>query len=275
MTLEEFLGNAEDYVDQIRNELHARWESWELDMSQREKHEVVGALMARNVTLATQLTHNPGIWNSHIAPIILRSMVDVMITFSWICLEPQDRAQKFIMHGLGQEKLQVEHLKNLVSSHTDDPDSHPSVEARKAWIDSQKFTFLTEVDAGSWSGESTRSMAQEADCMKEYRNAYQEFSGPTHSRWNHVARHNMTHCENPLHQYHRVPVDPPFQIEPGYLLQAALYVRKTFDRFDELTDIDVEVDSGYDTMVSLIDELHSDQENEDPDAGSSPSEASA
>lgn len=275
MTLEDFLERAEEYVGQIREELHARWDSWELDMSQREKHGVLGALMARNVTLATQMVHNPGIWNPHIAPIILRSMVDVMITFYWICLDPQERSKKFIMHGLGQEKLQVEHLKNLVSSFTEDPESHPSVQARTAWIDSQRFTFLTEVDVGSWSGESTRSMAQEADCMKEYRNAYQEFSGATHSMWNHVARHNMIHCENPLHQYHRVPVDPPSRVEPEYLLQAAFYVRKTFDRFDELTGVEIEVDAGYDIMVALINELHSEQEDESTESGSSQSDASA
>lgn len=48
------------YVDAVRSELSARWKQWRLDLTKPELHEVVGALMARQVTLATQLARSPG-----------------------------------------------------------------------------------------------------------------------------------------------------------------------------------------------------------------------
>src|SRR2546425_493798 len=92
-------------------ELEARWEAWSLNLKQREMHEVVGGLLARQVTLATEITQTPGIWNGHVAPVLLRSMVDTHITFAWVCGDPQERSRRFIRFGLGQAKLEIEHRK--------------------------------------------------------------------------------------------------------------------------------------------------------------------
>ena len=64
------------YVDQVRAELEARWQAWPLDLTKPEVHEVVGALLARQVNMATS-GHVPGRRNHHLAPAILRMMVDV------------------------------------------------------------------------------------------------------------------------------------------------------------------------------------------------------
>ena len=102
---EEFFRAVDEYIHGIRKELHTRWHSWEFDPDQTEVHEVVGALLARQVTLATQLAGSPAIWNGHVAPVLLRTMVDAYITLAWILKKPLDRSRKFILHGLGQEKL--------------------------------------------------------------------------------------------------------------------------------------------------------------------------
>jgi hypothetical protein len=44
----------------------------------------------------------------HIAPLILRSMVDLRITLGWILMEPVPRCEQFVFYGLGQTKLWVE-----------------------------------------------------------------------------------------------------------------------------------------------------------------------
>jgi hypothetical protein len=41
------------------------------------------------------------------APIILRAMVDLYITLSWIFKDPLERSKKYIAYGLGQEKLEI------------------------------------------------------------------------------------------------------------------------------------------------------------------------
>ena len=34
------------------------------------------------------------------------------------------------------------------------------IEVQKAWIDSQRWKFLVEVNVGAWSGKTTREMAE-------------------------------------------------------------------------------------------------------------------
>ena len=119
----------------VEEEFIQRWKNWSLDLSKQEMFEVLGGLMARQVTLATQLAMSPNIWNEHIAPIILRSMVDNFINFAWIFEDPLERARKYILYGLGQEKLQLEHLKSQIISEGENPEDYPQVTAMESWID--------------------------------------------------------------------------------------------------------------------------------------------
>jgi len=47
------------FIEEARLELRQRWEKWTIDLSQNEIHEVVGALLARQVTLARQMAQCP------------------------------------------------------------------------------------------------------------------------------------------------------------------------------------------------------------------------
>jgi Family of unknown function (DUF5677) len=260
----QFFRDLEIYIKAARRELHVRFDSWQFDPNQSEVHEVVGALMARQVSIATQFAMNPGIWNGHIAPVLLRGMVDVYITFAWTLKDPLDRSRKFILHGLGQEKLHLEYLKSHFESDENSAEEHPVVQAITAWIDSQRFTFLTEVNIGSWSGISTREMAQDAGCMDIYRHAYTPFSSAAHSMWNHVAKYNLQLCENPLHRYHQVPIDAVLPIDPDYLYRAAKYLDKTFNAFDESFSLNIDVLSSFSILTNILDKLQ-ESDNEELD----------
>jgi hypothetical protein len=250
-------GIVTEYVDRIHEELAARWYAWKLDLARTEVHEVIGGLMARQVTLASQLAEAPPIWNGHIAPLVLRSMTDVYITFAWIWLSPLERSRQFILYGLGQEKLHLEHLKADVERKSGDPSTDPMVTALERWLNAQRFTFLTEVNVGSWSGTDTRKMAEEADCLDLYRFAYAPFSQATHSMWPHLLKYNLTHCTNPLHRYHRVPAQAEMGVDPDYLYRAAKYVRKTFRLFDKQTGVSVDIAPAFDSLVERLRTLDS------------------
>lgn len=267
MNNKEFFERVDQCVRDVRRELHARWNAWKLDPTRLEVHEAIGALMARQVTLFTQLANNPGIWNGHVAPLILRSMVDTFITYAWIWGSPAERAQQFILYGLGQEKLHLEHLKAEFEAEMDDPERHPYVEAVTTWIDSQRWTFLTDVNVGSWSGKSTRSMAEEANCMGIYNYAYQPFSAAVHAMWNHIAKYNLQHCQNPLHRFHRVPIDPETDSDPDYLYRAGKYVQRVFDTFDEKTGLKVDAPSFFDALTQALEDLSSDEDSDVESSG--------
>ena len=252
------------YVEKVRAELSDRWRVWSVNLAQAELHEVIGSLLARQVTLATQLASAPSIWNAHMAPIVLRSMTDVHITLAWILGDPWDRAKKFILYGLGQEKLVLEHRKAQAKEDGRDPGQDPIVTAGEVWLSSQRFAFLTGVNVGSWSGLQVRDMAQEAGCLDLYRSAYLPFSAATHSMWHHTSRLNLEYCENPLHRYHRVPIDPDLDVDPDYLYRAARYVEKAFRLFDATFALQPEAPSALGWLANSLDRLRStDQEADD------------
>lgn len=263
---------VEKYAELVREELADRWKLWPIDLMSPEVHEVIGALVARQVTLATQLAAAPSIWNAHIAPLILRTMTDTYITLAWIFDDPLDRGRKFIEHGLGQQKLYLEHLKAELEAHGETVEENPYIKEMEQWLNSQRWTFLTEVNIGSWSGIDTRKMAEEAGCLDLHRLAYAPFSAAVHSMWNHVGRLNLKTCANPLHRYHRVPCDPPIPVDVDFLYRAAKYVAKTFDLFDKRTGVAAQVPSGFEALVEGIERLGLNGKDESAQQVDSPGE---
>ncbi len=253
------------YVDTALGELDDRWRGWQLDLSVGEIHEVVGGLLARQVTLVTRFALAPPIWNGHIAPLVLRSMVDNLINLAWIFEDPLDRSRKFIAYALGQQKLAIEHRKRLLTERGDDAAADPIIEAGEAWLNSQRFGFLTEVNVGSWAGVSTLKMAEQAGCEDLYTFAYVPFSSAVHNTWQHVERYNLQHCQNPLHRYHRVPSDPYLPSDPDYLVRAAGYLQEAFDLFDHKTGMAPTVRSAFATLVKDLTRLS----DSSPGAGAS------
>lgn len=240
------------YIGMVKAELRERVKAWPLDLAQYEMHEAVGALLARQVTLAVQIAAAPPIWNPHLAPLILRSMTDTYISLGWILRDPVDRAQKFILYGLGQEKLEIEHLKARAEAEGRKPEDDPLIKGKEEWLNEQRYEFLTEVNVGSWSGIDTRKMAEEAGLLDVYRYDYQPSSGIMHSQWHHVGRFNLVTCPNPLHKFHKIPVAPELGADIAYLQRAAEYVQKTFTLFDDKFGVKVGVPSALATLSASL-----------------------
>jgi Family of unknown function (DUF5677) len=257
---------CKQFAEDLGAELDERWKRWPLDLEKQEVHEAVGALLARQVTLARGIAQAPQTWNWHIAPILLRAMADVYITLAWILEDPTERSRKFILYGLGQLKLQLEHRKASLETEGADQESiRAAIEATEGWIDSQRFGFLTEVNLGNWSETTTRKMAAEAGCIDFYNHVYQEFSAGTHSTWHHVGRYNLKECENPLHRYHRAPDDPDMPCDVWILHLAGKYVAKTFSVFDAKTSVALPGPSAVEKLYSGLAELAQADEATKPD----------
>lgn len=254
------------YVETVRAELAQRWKCWSIDLTKNEMHEVIGALLARQVTLATQLALSPSIWNGHTAPLFLRSMVDGFITLAWIFIDPVDRSRKFIRYGLGQEKLDIEHRRKLMEEAGKNADDDPLIEHKEAWLNSQRFTFLTEVNVGSWSGIDVRAMSEDTGQRDLYHYAYVPFSAAIHNMWHHVSRYNLIKCPNPLHAYHKVPIDPFLPPDIDYFYRAAKYVEKAFKLFDEKTGVKISLPSAFDMLIQFLESLGKESGSGDVDS---------
>jgi Family of unknown function (DUF5677) len=261
---------VEAFVRRARDELEYRLKKWPTDLRHNEVHEVIGALLARQVTLAVQLASSFSNWNGHVAPLFLRTMADVYISMAWVLRYPDDRAKKFILYGLGQAKLELEHRRADLATRQAKSGEVEYIQIQEDWINRQRATFLTDVNVGSWSGISTRTMADEAGCIDFYNYVYTPFSSCTHSTWYHVARYNLSACSNPLHGYHYIPAIIDTPLDPHYLHLAARYLQKTFSKFDEVFGVSSTQKSALDTLTSGLAKLER-QAGEEPSTSRQPS----
>lgn len=228
------------YRDDVDAEFTARLAVWQPDFTHVQVHEVIGGLLGRQATLVKEIAGAPSLWNGHAAPFLLRAMADVHINLAWLLLDPPTRCLKYISFGLGQAKLELEHRRAEIGTRTPTEEERASLDAREAWINVQRATFLQDVDLGKWSGLSVRQMAEEADCLDFYHYVYTPFSGCAHSMWQHVAIYNLKPCDNPLHRYHRVPYSPMLAPDIDYLMLAAKYWAKSLGAFDKALSLSLE-----------------------------------
>src|SRR5438270_180381 len=172
---------VQEYCANIRQGFEDRWSQVKPNIYEKHAHEAIGALLSRQATLSIELAKAPSMWNGHVAPLILRCMIDAYITLAWILDKPTERGAKYIDYGLGQEKLFIEYLEGELREHPggrDEKDVRKMIDFRKSWLNGQLAEWATEVNVGSWSGMTTREMAKEVGRESIYKFAYMPFSGP-------------------------------------------------------------------------------------------------
>jgi hypothetical protein len=219
----------------VRQELRTRCEAYKPDFRAPEVFNVVTALLARQATLAIELASAPQLWNGHSAPLFLRAMTDVHITLSWILVDATTRARQYIDHGLGQAVLALEHRKKeLEHAEADSREELAKIiSAEEGWINGQKWSFLVDVNIGSWSGKTARQMAEEAGILEFYNYVYTPFTQCVHSTWYHVGRYNSGPSESPLTGQLWMPRILDVVSDVWNLDLTAKYLDKTFSMFDE------------------------------------------
>ncbi|WP_371157514.1 DUF5677 domain-containing protein [Jannaschia sp. 2305UL9-9] len=248
--------------NKAKKELSDRLDAWKPDLADIEPHEVIGALLARQVVITLEIANAPAIWTPNTAPTILRSMGDVFITLAWISGDAPTRSKQFIEHGLGAVKLEIAHREKAIE---EEPDKHDAdelaemVKMQKAWLDAQRMDQFIEVNLGNWAGSNTRRMAEEAGCLDFYNYVYQPFSNAVHSSWAHVGQFNATFCNNPSHRQHWIGTLAEFEPDPHWLYLATKYLDKTFRKFDEFSGVSVTSDRALDHIVDALNSLYSDE----------------
>lgn len=227
--LRELVDNYENY---LVDSFHSLWELVVIESDKLEAYSVIGGLLSRQVTLSIELARSPRTWNGHSAPLFLRTMTDLCIAFQWILGDLEERSKRYIMHGLGDEKLLMEFYLQEIAEH---PESHnvekmrSIAELKSEWINSQRRDFFVEVNLGNWAQLDYRTMANEAGLESLYKFAYKPFSHAAHNMWPHVSVYNCKACTNPLHQYHLVPELFEPVIDVDYLYRSCKYVHRAYE----------------------------------------------
>ena len=209
-------------------------------------------MLARQATLAKDVACAPALWTRNSAPILLRAMADAYVNIAWLLLDPVERCRKFILFGLGQAKLELEHRRAQIGAREPTQEEAAILEADQRWIDSQRIGWLLDVDLGKWSSLSVRQMAEEAGCIDFYNYVYTPFSACAHSMWHHLARHDLRECGNPLHRYHRRPTSERSAPDIFYATLAAKYWSKTLGTFDKANTLSFSGQSSYENLIDNI-----------------------
>lgn len=247
----------EEYCENVEKGLEERWSKLPIENYSNEIYEVIGALLSRQSTLSIELANNPNIWNPHIAPIILRSMTDALITISWLMKDNYaEKAENFIKYGLGREKLFIEHYKSEIVDNDDFKEQYEElIKIKEFWLNEQRYDFLTEVDiSSSWAGTSTRKMAQEANCENLYKFAYEPYCSTAHNTWQHISIFNLKKCRNPLHKNHKVPVIHKLSPDISFLLNSAKYLSRSNDVIDKVFELSIDAVDPYEFVFNYLEE---------------------
>ena len=145
-----------------------------------------------------------------------------------------ERAKKYILHGLGEAKLMIEHYKAEIEANPGSENNKPMVELVERvgnWINSQRREFLVEVNLGHWAQLDYRTMAQESGNESLYKFAYRPFTQAAHNMWPHVSVYNLRHCNNALHRHHLIPelFQAPHDVD--FMFRCCKCIHRTYELF--------------------------------------------
>jgi hypothetical protein len=230
----EFVAFVKGFEEYLRGSFDELWSKVKIDPDNLEAYSVIGGLLARQVTLAIQLVRSPEAWNGHAAPLYLRSMADLQITLAWIMGDIAPRAKMYVLHGLGDVKLFIEHYKAELAQRPEDdetPNMRKLLEIKEQWLNSQRREFFVEVNLGHWSQLDTRKMAVESGNEGLYNFSFKPFSHVVHNMWPHISTYNSRICKDPLHRHHLVPAIPEIPLDVDYVYRACKYAHKTYRLF--------------------------------------------
>ena len=230
-----------NYVTNLKEEVSYRFKNWQFVRKDRIYYNVIQGLLARQTSIVADLIKIPMVWNENILPSVLRSMIDLYINMAWILeKDSNQRAEKYIEYGLGQEKIFKEYRIEELKSQGIDPNEDPVIQASDILINSTLKDELLNINLGSWSELTVRKMAMEAGCLDFYNLTYIPFSISAHNSWTHLMRFNLKPCENPLHGYHfvgKIHTEDASFIH--YLKIITKYMKKTLDLFDNTIKLDL------------------------------------
>lgn len=201
--VEELLKMGEKYEEELRDLIRDKWDSSQYQPDFMERGAVYDGLLMHQVEIATVLATNPSLWNKTIGDTLIRSMSEVHITLSWFLKEGErEDFEDFIEHGLGQDKLLLEHAENY-SNDEDSEGVNQRLTGLRERINEQKLTYFVSVNVSTWKG--VRDMAKEADVKELYDLTFSPCSDTAHGMWNALEKQSLTRCANPLHKFHRIP----------------------------------------------------------------------
>lgn len=135
--------------------------------------------------------------------LFLRCLAECRITLAFLVgIDDTDFWKRFRSYGSGQAKLALLKMEEVSGRKA------AFVERRtlEALANEDFFQEFVNIDLGHWCGKDLRRMAEDSGTKDDYDKFYGWASGFVHGQWGALRDSNLTHCINPLHRFHRVPL---------------------------------------------------------------------
>lgn len=165
-----------------------------------------------------------GVGNSVLARFGLRSLVDNLITLSYLAHRSDAQLwQSYRVFGAGQAKLQALKLE------ADDTEaSYVNVKTLQQLANEDIWEEFLPIELGHWEKSNTRKMSEDGSVKDFYDRFYGWTSTYLHGHWGAIRDTVFCTCGNPLHRLHRIPRDSP-RLLPDVVPDAAACMDKILE----------------------------------------------
>ncbi|MCF7846425.1 MAG: DUF5677 domain-containing protein [Candidatus Peribacteraceae bacterium] len=141
--------------------------------------------------------------NSIAARLLLRSIVEVYITFAFLNQEGASDPEvwyAYRKYGIGQMKLSYLKIKGGAKKpNSIDFNKIDSLANEDKWIE------FVPIKLGHWEEKDLRKLSDKVGLKDVYDKFYDYTSGFVHGNWAAIRESSFQKCINPLHRYHRIP----------------------------------------------------------------------
>ena len=129
------------------------------------------------------------------------------------------------------------------------------IDAQELFLNRERYTFLTDVNFGSWSDKPIKKIAEEAECKDFYHYVFTPFSNSAHGTWNHIIKYSLKPSSNPLHCFIKRPVFLDLEPDPHFAELSMRYLDKAFGIFDKYHRSKKVIKNSYEIYRKSIDTL--------------------
>lgn len=204
------LGDIRQVLPRVREALLERWHTSLNTTGLDPKHDGVFGFGFFALACLAEMSMGP-LSAAITGRLLLRSLTECRISLAYLVRCGSDEMwKKFRSYGAGQAKL-------ALLKHEEMSGQKPrfvTQETLEALANEDYFQEYVEIDLGHWCGKDLRRLAEESGTKDDYDRYYGWASGFVHGQWGAMRDSNFTHCLNPLHRFHRIPLPFHRMMEP-------------------------------------------------------------
>jgi hypothetical protein len=177
------------------------------DLYEPLRDEVLLGLACRIYRLTVQVVSFLPNWTEDIGQVFLRMAVESYIIWKWLREKgTEDDFKSFYEHGLGQQKLYMEHLNSYLEAQGLTPEEVAEMNPGLNFLKKHKMPDFIPVNVGNAWKKDLRKISEEAGVKALHSLIFGPTSSVVHGMYDSIDRYYLRQCFNPFHCLHRVPL---------------------------------------------------------------------